>query len=293
MSKQLNSFQVRYGNENVAIPPLNPNLLISRLLKRSSCRAFLPTPLPEGTLELLIAAAQSASTSGLLQTWSVISLNAEDKKKLTANAQNSAIIGSDRGGNGQNYRMIDSSALFLIWVADLHRLEIATRSSLDPDIVNQINRAEYHLKAVVDASIAAQTFFMAAESMGIDGCYCGAIRQLPIEFLQREFNLPKYTFPLFATAHGFPDLNAKEDPRMARMVKPRLDQSMVLHHSKFKPAERLDEFDEYSEALKVLLNDHNSHKYTSFETMVNERLKPSPSKAWMGNALRKMGFNFN
>ena len=52
----------RYGAN--ALPPAGPwNETIAVLLGHRSVRSFLPTPGPEGTLETMIAAAQSASTS--------------------------------------------------------------------------------------------------------------------------------------------------------------------------------------------------------------------------------------
>jgi nitroreductase len=57
---------------------------LTTLLCHRSIRAYLPTPLPPGTLELLVAAAQSASTSSNLQTWSVVAVeDAERKERLS------------------------------------------------------------------------------------------------------------------------------------------------------------------------------------------------------------------
>jgi hypothetical protein len=50
------------------------NDTIATILNHRSVRGFLPGALPEGTLELLIAAAQSASTSSNLQVWSVVAV---------------------------------------------------------------------------------------------------------------------------------------------------------------------------------------------------------------------------
>src|SRR4051812_49079522 len=74
---------LRYGNG--AEPKAGPwNDVIATLLSHRSVRGFLPDALPDGTLETLIAAAQSASTSSNLQTWSVVSVTDPAKKSALA-----------------------------------------------------------------------------------------------------------------------------------------------------------------------------------------------------------------
>jgi hypothetical protein len=73
----------RYGA--AATPDDGPwNEHISLLLSHRSVRGYRPDALPVGTLETLIAAAQSAATSSNLQTWSVIAVTNPDKKAALA-----------------------------------------------------------------------------------------------------------------------------------------------------------------------------------------------------------------
>lgn len=73
MTNPTELFHRRYGVDafNADIPW---NETISNLLSHRSIRAYLSDPLPSNTLETLVAAAQSASTSSNLQTWSVIAV---------------------------------------------------------------------------------------------------------------------------------------------------------------------------------------------------------------------------
>ena len=64
--------QLRYRDGIVPDGPWNE--VIASLLAHRSVRAFLRDPLPPGTLERLVAAASSASTSSNLQTWSVVAV---------------------------------------------------------------------------------------------------------------------------------------------------------------------------------------------------------------------------
>lgn len=63
----------RYGAPDIS-PLQQWNETIDQLLEHRSVRAFTDKPLPDGTIETLIAAAQSASTSSNLQVWSVVAI---------------------------------------------------------------------------------------------------------------------------------------------------------------------------------------------------------------------------
>lgn len=278
-------YQKRYGTL-VPNPQAQPNEFVSSLLGRSSQQNFNGKPLEPGVLELLIAAAQSAPTSGMLQTWSVIALTTpEEKSQLFSDTgripSNTTIIG---GVDSTNFTAINTASVVLIWLADLSRIETILESAETNDRTRaQITRAEYHLKAIIDASIAAQTFFMAAESMGIDGTYCGALRQLPISFLETTFNLPKYTFPIFGTLHGYTDVI-----KPAR-VKARLPSNLVLHRKQYTKMQDTSVLVEYNKTHTK----RGEKNRASFEDRVVERLSPSYSKDAVGDALRHMGFDFN
>src|SRR5580698_1901621 len=61
---------------------------IALLLSHRSIRGYRPDALPEGTLQTLIAAAQSAATSSNLQTWSVVAVTDPTKKAQLAKLAN-------------------------------------------------------------------------------------------------------------------------------------------------------------------------------------------------------------
>jgi nitroreductase len=288
-----NPFHARYGRDDIPLPDQQPNSFTENLLKRTSCRNFLPTPLPNGTLELLIAAAQSAPSSGMLQTWSVISLDQKDRENFTSELWKTpgraGILGNI---DTANYTAIGTAKIFLIWLADLSKLDfiLQNNNNIDEEIKSATNTAEYHLKAVVDATIAAQTLFMTAESMGISGTYMGAIRQLPATFLQDTFNLPKYTFPLFGMAIGYPAmqiLSRLPTPPLAS-PRPRLTQDFILHHSTYKPMSSLSELKDYNTVHQKI----GRRGVSNFESRVVERLDPSETKQRTGEFLKQMGFGF-
>src|SRR5207245_4676991 len=96
----------RYG---AALPSAGPwNETIASLLDHRSVRGFLPDPVPAGTLETLIAAAQSAATSSNMQFWSAITVTDPANRKILAE------IAGDQ-------RHIEQCPLYICWVADLSR----------------------------------------------------------------------------------------------------------------------------------------------------------------------------
>ena len=69
-TSQQAALAARYG---AAAPAAGPwNATIAGMLDHRSVRGYRPDALPPGTLETLVAAAQSAATSSNLQTWSVV-----------------------------------------------------------------------------------------------------------------------------------------------------------------------------------------------------------------------------
>ena len=62
-------------NRDPSLPiPGQWNETLETILNHRSVRGFLPEALPPNTIELLTAAAQSASTSSNLQVWSVVAV---------------------------------------------------------------------------------------------------------------------------------------------------------------------------------------------------------------------------
>ena len=87
------------------------NETLDLLLAHRSHRNYLDQPLPEGALETIVAAAQSASTSSNLQVWSVVAVEDPARKLRLA----------DLAGGQQHVR---DCQLLLIWLCDLARLDM-------------------------------------------------------------------------------------------------------------------------------------------------------------------------
>lgn len=205
----------RYG-EAPAEPPL-PGVAQSRqaaltpLLSHRSVRRYLPKALSPGTLELLVAAAQSASSSSNLQLWSVLSV--EDPQRRRA-------LSEVAGGQGH----ILECPLFLVWIADLHRpAALAEERGIEHVGLDYL---EMFLMASIDTALAAQNAVVAAEALGLGVVYIGALRNDP-ERVARVLQLPAHSFAVFGLCVGWAHAEAEG------AVKPRLPQSVVLHRDTY------------------------------------------------------------
>ncbi|MDR6636127.1 nitroreductase [Phyllobacterium sp. 1468] len=180
-------------------------------------------------MELAISAAQSAPTSSNLQAWSVLAVEAKDRK-----ARINAVAG--------NQKQIDQAPLLLVWLADLSRLRGISNAQGSPG--EGLDYLESFLLGVIDAALAAQNAVTAFESLGLGTCYIGALRNNP-EAIAKELALPKEVFPVFGLTVGYPDPGIKTD------VKPRLPRSTVFHREQYVANSDNEDFSGYNQILRA------------------------------------------
>jgi nitroreductase len=211
MSEADQAWQDRYGLHERVPAGLRLNDVVEQLLGHRSVRAFLPRALPAGTLETLVIAAQSASSSSNLQTWSVVAVEDPAHKARLA----------ELAGRQAHVR---AAPLFLVWLADLARIESqARRLGVEAEGLEYL---EALLIGVIDAALAAQNAVLALESLGMACVYIGGIRNSP-DAVAADLGLPPRVFPVFGLCVGYPD------PDKPAVVKPRLPQDAVLHRERY------------------------------------------------------------
>lgn len=245
----------RYGH-NKFNPDIPWSDTLETLLSHRSIRAYLPDVLPPGTLEVLIAAAQSASTSSNLQTWSVVAVEDANRKEELSKLTN-------------NQAHIRQSPLFLVWLADLARLtHIAESHGLPHEALDYL---EMFLMAAIDAALAAQNAVIAAESLGLGTVYIGALRNKPEE-VAKILNLPPHVVGVFGLCVGY------ADPVVKVAIKPRLPQSVVLHRETYNLTEQEQGISEYNQVMTNFYNsqhinvpgdwsEHSSKRVASAESL--------------------------
>jgi nitroreductase len=222
------SLALRYGSGDA--PAAAPsNTVIDLLLNHRSVRGYKPDPLPEGALELIIAAAQSAATSSNLQAWSVVALTEPEKKAKCA---------AYAGGQ----RHIEECPVFLLFIADLARLNRNGDAEGIP--ANGNETFEMLTVAVIDTALAAQNAVIAAESLGLSTVYIGGMRNKP-EDAAALIGLPPSAFVTFGLCLGY----AREGAEGA--IKPRLPQAAVLHHGAYDLAGQDAALQRYNDAMSA------------------------------------------
>ncbi|MCL2871657.1 MAG: NADPH-dependent oxidoreductase [Betaproteobacteria bacterium] len=222
-------FEERYGKTPDktldAAPPIPTtfNGTWETILSHRSVRSFLETPLPSGTLEWLIAAAQSAPSSCNLQLWSVVAVEDNARKARLADC------------SGQQDH-VKQAPLLLVFLADMAMLhDFSSNIKTNSEGIDYI---DIFLMAVMDATLAAQNIVIAAESMKLGTVYCGSIRNHPEEVI-RELNLPPHVFPMVGLSVGYPD------PERLPRIKPRLSQRAVLHRERYSNDNTLQAIADY------------------------------------------------
>jgi nitroreductase len=200
----------RYGTG--AEPKAGPwNDTIALLLSHRSVRGYRPDPLPEGTLETLVAAAQSAATSSNLQTWSVVAVDDPAVRKELAEVAG-------------NQKHIEQCPLFLVFLADTSRNARLAQAE-GTELAGQ-PFLESFLVAAIDAALAAQNAVVAAESLGLANVYIGALRN-DVGRVARLLGLPPGVAPVFGLCVGHAAEGREGE------VKPRLPQAAVLHSERY------------------------------------------------------------
>jgi nitroreductase len=268
--KKTDALARRYGAQ--AVPAAGPwNEVIATMLDHRSVRGYKPDPLPAGALETLIAAAQSAATSSNMQWWSAIAITDPAKKKVLAE-----IAG--------NQKHIEQCPLFICWVADMarnQRVSDATKTDFET-----MPWLETFMVACIDAALAAQNAVVAAQSIGLRTVYIGAMRNDPIRVAEL-LGLPPQSFVVFGLCVGY-----AADGKAEGEVKPRLPQSVVLHHERYDATKEVALRATYDAEMTKFSARHELQAATWTQRVLNRLgpLKSMNGRETIRASLKKLGF---
>ena len=260
----------RYGAE-ASLPPQGPwNEVIASLLQHRSVRAYKPDPVPPGTLETLVAAAQSAATSSNMQSWSVIAVTDPATKAALAKV-------------AARQAHIEQCPLFLVWVADLSRL--ARVGEAAGEVLEGLPYLETFLVAAMDAAIASQNAIVAAESMGLATVYIGALRN-DMAAVASLLGLPPGAAGVVGLCVGY------ADDTLPNGVKPRLPQAVVLHRERYDIAAEADGRAAYDRAMEAFSGSVERSRYSWTERVVSRmgKLSALAGRDRLREVLVSMGF---
>ncbi|HEY4169126.1 MAG TPA: NADPH-dependent oxidoreductase [Reyranella sp.] len=270
ISSQKEALLRRYGASGLPAAMGPWNEVIASLLDHRSVRGYKPDPVPAGTLATMVAAAQSAATSSNMQWTSVIAVSDPEKKKVLAE-----IAG--------NQKHIEQCPLYLCWVADMTRNGvISAEQKVEFEAMPWL---ETFMVACIDVALAAQNAVVAAESLGLSTLYIGAMRNDP-ERVAKLLGLPRQSFVVFGLCVGYATAEG------AGEVKPRLPQSVVVHHDRYDGDARATERTAYDGEMAKFAARHEMQASTWTQRVLN-RLGPIKSmngRERMRAALAALGF---
>jgi FMN reductase (NADPH) len=202
--------------------PRTPTIELAH--RHYSVRDYKSDPVPVEMVKSIVAAAQRTSTSSNLQTYSIVAVADEEKRRRL-----SELCG--------NQKQIVQAPVFLAWCADLSRLSRVCQMRGYEQVTDHV---ESFLVAAVDAVIAAQTAALAAESLGLGICYIGSIRNHPREVIEL-LALPHLVFPVTGLTLGW--------PASRPFLRPRLSLEAMLHWERYDPQADAEALVDYDQAM--------------------------------------------
>lgn len=186
---------MRYGhkNKNCIFAPnlkgnMNSNPTLETLLQHVSVREYTNQAVDDETLDLILKAACSGSTTGNMQLFSIIVTRDEAMKAKLAPFH-------------FNQPMATSAPVILTFCADFRRFNQYCRFR-NADTEAYSNLQSYHW-AVADALIAAQNACVAAEALGLGFCWLGTITYNVDKFVE-ALQLPEHVIPVACIPMGHP-----------------------------------------------------------------------------------------
>lgn len=184
------------------------NQTIEIIRGHRSIRKFSSAPVAQDVVDELIRCGQSAATSSFIQACTVIQVTDPASRVKLCEAAAS-----------QQY--VKESPVFLVFCADMQRHQLACDMH---EAKMESGFTEQFLTASLDCALFAQNVLIAAESLGLGGCYIGAIRNKIAE-VDQLLGLPDKVYPVFGMCLGYPDQNPE--------IKPRLPLGVVLKQENY------------------------------------------------------------
>ena len=247
------------------------------IVSRRSCRRFSTSPVADGLIETLFAAAFSAPSKSDLQQACVIRVVDPAKQQRIAALTHCT-------------RWIAEAPVFMVWCGDSRRIRRLAEWRSHPFANDHLDA---FMNAAVDAGIVMQTFILAAESVGLGCCPISEIRD-QIELLSAELGLPEWVFPVAGLCLGGPAGQGR--------VSMRLPLSVTVHRDRYDDSElfkhvadydrRREERDQTSPEEQRLVEQFGvSDEYGWSENRTRQYAVSMRSD--FGRYVRKQGFNLS
>lgn len=231
--------------------------VLAGILNRRTHRRYTDEPVPDDLLDVLFAAAFSASAKSDLQQGSVVVVKDAAKRKALAD-----LIPS--------MPWIGKAPVFMVWIGDSRRIRRICELRGKPFANDHLDA---FLNAAVDAALAMQTFTLAAEAKGLGCCPISVVRN-HLGAIRDILELPLYTFPVAGLCLGW--------PAQTGFISMRLPPKVNVHTDRYDDwdlAEELQGYDKRRDARFAIPAD--SHKMTDV-------YGPAPFYGWSEDKARQV-----
>lgn len=173
--------------------------VLEAIKKRRTIRKFKSKPVPEEIVLEIVKAGQRAPSACSLQTYSIIWVKDEEKRRALWEAC------------GKQPFILEAPVTLTI-CADVKKLiDIMNARGFETSLERGLGYA-VKLFAIIDAILAAENMVLAAEAYGLGSVFIGSALANPR--VVKILNIPKGVLPLSLLCIGYPDENPPVRPRL-------------------------------------------------------------------------------
>ena len=178
------------------------NEVLKCMQERKSVRSFEDREIGEEEKRAILDAAMNAPSAGCQQLYTILDITDPAlRRALSESCDHQPFIAEAR--------------MVLVFCADCKKWYDAYREAGCE--ARKPGAGDLFL-SIVDASVAAQSAVIAAESLGIGSCYIGDIME-NFETQRELLRLPDYVFPAVMVVFGYPTAQQKEREKPQRCEK--------------------------------------------------------------------------
>ncbi len=238
MASYTQELDKRFGDQRGPSEPTLPEIAFLRqVLSRKSVRSYTDVVPAEALLELICAAALSASSKSDFQQASILRVVDPDKR-------------SRIGALFPAMPWIGSAPAFFVFLGDARRLQ-EIGSLRDKPVAN--GTLEGFFNAAIDAALVMQTFILSAEAAGLGCCPISVIRNR-VDEVAAILALPDQVFPVAGLCLGYPARSGYSSLRLPR--------SLTLHRDAYDDSglqQGLNDYDRRRDAVHSIAKEQQRH----------------------------------
>ena len=235
MSAYTEAIERRFGDGGPSGHDVEDDAFIRRVLSRKTVRHFSDVAPDEALLDLLVAAALSASAKSDFQQASIL--------RVVDPAKRAAI-----GALFPSMPWIGNAPVFFVFLGDARRLHRIGELRGKP-VAN--GTLEGFFNASIDAALAMQTMIVCAESSGLGVCPISVIRN-EIDKVAEILALPDLVFPVAGLCLGYPAAEGHVSLRLPRGVTTHTDR-----YDDSALAASIDDYDRRRDAIHAIPKDQH------------------------------------